>query len=448
RAVVGAQGDDLPGVANAGSAYVFDRQSNGTWAEVGKLTASDAATFDGFGSSVCVRGDRALVGAPFHASLLFNAGAAYVFERQSTGVWLEVAKLEASDASSSAAFGASVSLSGDRALVGQEFEDTPTINNAGSAYVFDRQFDGTWLETGKLQASDAGTNSFFGASVALSGGRAAIGAPNHAHLDDPQGKTGAAYVFEENLFGLWDEVARLEGDDSNGGGFFGTSVDLDGDRALVGAPQDSTIAGASTGSAFVFERTPEGQWVRGAELYPGGGAAGDRFGTSVAISGGRALVGLPGDGADVGAADVFRLCDGCLAAYGTGTPGCAGKQILGSSASPTIGNASFALVCDDAPASSLGLGLLTDVADLAGSDPFGLGVLLHVDLLFSTLILPTDFISAMPGVATSAVPIPNAPNLVGATIHAQALWSWGSACSLPPFGLSTSSGLSFTILAP
>lgn len=86
RILVGAKGDDDQGT-RAGAAYLFERRPNGTWAEVTKLLASDGAQFADFGSSVSLSGDRALVGAPGDDRQGANSGSAYLFERQPSGAW-------------------------------------------------------------------------------------------------------------------------------------------------------------------------------------------------------------------------------------------------------------------------------------------------------------------------------------------------------------------------
>ena len=100
-----------------------------------KLTASDGAANDFFGFSVSLSGDRALVAAIRDDDLGTDSGSAYVFERQGDGTWLEVAKLTASDGAAVDYFGVSVSLSGDRALVGACCDDD-LGDNSGSAYIF------------------------------------------------------------------------------------------------------------------------------------------------------------------------------------------------------------------------------------------------------------------------------------------------------------------------
>jgi hypothetical protein len=113
---------------------------------------------------------------------------------------------------------------------------------------------------------------------------------------------------------------------------------------------------------------------------------------------------------------------------------------------PTIGSPDFAVTCNHCPPSSLGLALLANAQDLAGSDPFAIGVLLHVDLFAATDVIALDATSDAAGNgATVGAVIPNNPALVGATYYASEVWAW-SSCALPPFNLSSSRGLAITIL--
>ena len=134
-----------------------------------------------------------------------------------------------------------------------------------------------------------------------------------------------------------------------------------------------------------------------------------------------------------------------VSAYGIGTPGCAGLHVLGAPTSPTVGDAQFQLTCDHAPPSALGLVLAGDAAEIAGADPFGIGLVLHVSL-GSTQLFTFDMQSDSFGDAAASLPIPPTPSLVGLTFYAQALWHWPqSACAPSLFGLSSSNGLALTI---
>ncbi len=297
RALVGSIGDDDNG-SESGSAYVFELIA-GSWSEVAKLTASDGALGDQFGFSVSLSGDRALVGAIDGGDNGSESGSAYVFELIA-GNWSEMAKLTASDDASGDQFGYSVSLSGDRALVGAYLDDD-NGSNSGSAYVFDLS-GGSWLETAKLTANDGENEDLFGSSVSLFGDRALVG----AYLDGDNGfASGSAYVFDLTT-GSWSEVAKLTASDGAFGDQFGYSVSLSGDRVLVGAIEGGDN-GSESGSAYVFELIA-GNWSEMAKLTASDGAFGDQFGSSVSISGARTLVGAYKNddrGSDSGSAYVF-----------------------------------------------------------------------------------------------------------------------------------------------
>ena len=125
--------------------------------ESSKLTASDGEAGDKFGSSVSIGGDRVIVGSPVDGA---ESGSAYVYERDGSGNWLQT-KLTATDGASVDLFGISVSIDGDRAIVGSYLNDNDNGVDSGSAYVYERDGSGNWMET-KLTASDGEADEFFG----------------------------------------------------------------------------------------------------------------------------------------------------------------------------------------------------------------------------------------------------------------------------------------------
>ncbi|MBL8692889.1 MAG: hypothetical protein JNJ88_02210 [Planctomycetes bacterium] len=133
-----------------------------------------------------------------------------------------------------------------------------------------------------------------------------------------------------------------------------------------------------------------------------------------------------------------------LSSYGTGTPGCAGPQIMSATTSPSITASDFALVTTACPPSSLGVLVFTDAADFPGSDPFFLGLTLHVSFAAATQVGALDIVSNAFGLATSGN-LPIAPTLLGQTFYAQSIWAW-TGCSTPsPYALSSSNGLALTV---
>ncbi|GIV62031.1 MAG: hypothetical protein KatS3mg044_0897 [Rhodothermaceae bacterium] len=300
RAIVGAYWDDNANGGNAGAAYVYEWGGSG-WVEVQKLTPSDGANSDEFGYSVSIEGDRAIVGARRDDDNGTDSGSAYVFERGAGG-WSQVAKLTASDGENNDNFGMAVSISGGRAIVGVHLDDVGGIQDLGSAYVFE-QGAGGWSQVAKLTASDGLFSDQFGYSVSLDGDRVIVGAVLGDGLEQ---NTGTAYVFEWDG-STWSEAAKLMASDGALGDQFGYSVSLDGDRALVGSYLDGDFD-QNYGAAYVY--TWDGSaWNEEAKLTASDGALGDQFGYSVSLSGDRALIGTWRDddkGQDAGAVYVFE----------------------------------------------------------------------------------------------------------------------------------------------
>lgn len=293
--VIGAPERDDNG-GSSGAAYVYRRVGN-VWTEEDKLFGTQAG--DRFGYSVAVSGDVVVVGAIKAKGVQAGTGAAYVFERQGTG-WIQTAKLAPNDSSSGDNFGQTVAVSGDWIAVGAPFDDD-TGSNSGGVYVFTR--NGTsWTQNIRLSPFGLNQGDEFGSALAIENETIVAG----SYLRDENGiDSGVAYVFQR--FGLnWIEQAKLVPADGAASDQFGISVDVDGDTALVGAYLDSDL-GMFSGSAYVFERVGT-TWTEDDKLTASDGATSHIFGTSVAIDGDRALIGAPQTltGIGKGAAYVFE----------------------------------------------------------------------------------------------------------------------------------------------
>jgi hypothetical protein len=248
-----------------------------------KILASDAAGSDNFGQSVAISSDgtTAVVGANNEdTGANSNNGAAYVYIK-SGSTWIEQAKLLASDAAGSDAFGESIAISadGNTVIIGAYSEDTSPNSNNGAAYVFTRSGT-TWTEQAKLLVSDRENSDalglYQGVSLSADGNTALVGASFRS-------STPAAYVFTRSA-GTWTQQQKLT--PSTSGGQFGWSVSLssDGNTALIGASLDDTSPNLSNGAAYVFTRSGS-TWTQQAKLLASDRADGDRFGFSVALSG-------------------------------------------------------------------------------------------------------------------------------------------------------------------
>jgi hypothetical protein len=327
--IIGASYSDYGGTY-AGSAYVFRRDDHGTaldpsddfWIEQAKLVASDAYEGKQFGDSVSISDDYAVVGAWGGGdSWGVSSGAAYMFRRDDPGTpsdpnddyWIEVQKLIGSDTAYGDHFGWSVSISGDRAIVGAH-GDNDAGGDSGSAYVFRRDDNGTaldpsddlWIEETKLTATDAAAQDSFGTSVSISDGRAIVAAVGD---DDAGSASGSAYVFRRDENGtpsdpsddLWVQEDKLTASDAAEVDWFGYSVSISGDWAVVGAKFDDD-SGDASGSVYVFKRNDNGTpldasddyWIEVQKLAAPDPGADDKFGSSVSIRGTHAIVGAGG----------------------------------------------------------------------------------------------------------------------------------------------------------
>jgi hypothetical protein len=298
-AIIGGPRDD----SNVGATWVFTRDSTGAWTQQGnKLVGSDAVgtPFQGTAVALSADGNTAIVGGNGDNS---SAGAAWVFSRDSNGVWTQQGgKLVGAGASANASQGSSVALSadGNTAIVGGPVDNL----FQGAAWVFTRDGTGAWSQQGgKLTGSGAIGIPSQGIAVALSAdGNTAIvgGSSDNSTL-------GALWVFTRDGAGAWTQQGnKLVGAGAVGNAQQGFSVALsaDGNTGIVGGPRDNTFIGA----AWVFRRSGAGVWTQFGQKLVGTGAAGNaRQGTSVALSGdgSTALVGGVGDNLLAGAVWVF-----------------------------------------------------------------------------------------------------------------------------------------------
>ena len=314
----------------AGSAYIYEKDVDGNWNEVQKIVASDRALFDHFGTSVAIFNDYAIIGAYFEDedatgnNTLADSGSIYVFERDAEGVWNEVQKIVASDRESGAYFGYSVSVNGDYLIAGAYREDKDvaggnSLSNAGAAYIFKRDAGGVWNEVQKLVASDRGVEDNFGFVVAIEEDFAIVSA--YREDEDISGgntlnEAGAAYIFEKDVTGTWNEVRKLVASDRNANDEFGFSVSIGENYAIVGAQnEDDDASGGNAmiqaGSAYIFERNASGIWNQMQKIVASDRFGSTFFGSSCFIAENYAVIGARLAGVDgisqVGAVYSFQL---------------------------------------------------------------------------------------------------------------------------------------------
>ena len=261
-AIVGAYSDNFGGSENHGSVYMYKRVGVNDWVEHQKLIPSDQEDYDRFGWSVAIDGNYAIIGAyrededASGANSLSNSGSAYIFENDGNGNWVQVEKIVASDRQDDDEFGCSVDISGSTAVVGARAEDHNVaggsyIYSAGSVYVFERDLGGNWNQSQKICAADRA-----------------------ADINYPGGYSG------EDL-----------------GDQFGWAVSISGDYIVVGAlHHDYAVVSPpsgimwSSGAAYIFERNA-GTWSQVQKIQNFDRESWDRFGCAVEIDTNVLIVG-------------------------------------------------------------------------------------------------------------------------------------------------------------
>jgi len=284
--VIGAQYATVSGNGYAGKAFVFTR-SGATWTQAAVLTSATPLVSQGFGSAVAISGNTIVVGAQSDTGRTGVAlcGAVYVFTG-SGATWSQVAKLITTDSASYDFLGSSVALDGDTIVAGAygktQFGNSNFV--PGYAYVFTKPAAGwqNMTETAKLSASNPTNNAQFGYSVALSGNTIAVGGQN----------THAAYIFVKPG-ATWTNMTETTRVVSPAGAgiddYFSYSVALVGDTLVAGAPQTTVGANANQGAVYVFHRSGT-TWTQTAKITAADGGVNDYFGFPVALSPSNAMV--------------------------------------------------------------------------------------------------------------------------------------------------------------
>jgi len=260
-----------------GSQWVFQQKITDVVPELGAK----------FGNSVCISGTYAIVGAPEDG--MVNLGSASIYEYNGTN-WVLMQKITDSSPNFNAFFGVSVSISGNYAIIGAYGDDVGPGATTGSASVF--EYNGTnWVLMQQIVDATGGPDDWFGSSVSVSDDRVIVG----AYKDDDGSfiDEGSASIYEFNGTN-WVLMQKVTDNSGVVGAFFGRSVSLSGDYAIIGAPGEDVGGNFDQGSASIFNFNGT-NWLFKQKLFDPGGAPNHQFGASVSISGNLCITGTPGD---------------------------------------------------------------------------------------------------------------------------------------------------------
>jgi hypothetical protein len=298
-AIVGAKDDDPASdqFSRNGSATIY-HYNGAIWEAMQKLTDSASERSDFFGQSVSISNNFAIVGIPGDDTA---QGSVNIYEL-SAGSWVLTQKLIAANGDLLDNFGISVCISGNRIIVGAYSDDIGANANQGSANIY--QYNGNrWVLMQKITDILGAAGDNFGESVSISGNFAIVGAPNDdAGANVDQGSV-SIFQYDGSNWVLLQRITDVNGEATDN---FGNSVSISGNNAIVGAYLDDVGANGFQGSASIYE-LKNGSWLLMQKLTDGGGSANDNFGTSVSISGNYALVGSSGGtfGANQGSASIY-----------------------------------------------------------------------------------------------------------------------------------------------
>lgn len=333
-ASTGVNGDQGNGEVWAGAAYVFVR-NNGVWSQQAYVKPSNTDRTDYFGSAVAIDGDTMAissiqedsaatgVGGNQASEGALDSGAVYVFVRNGE-TWTQQAYIKASNTGNLDLFGKALALDGDDLAVGTPAEGSNAtgINgaqgnnasaNSGAVYLF-RRTGTNWVQTDYIKASNADAGDGFGRSLAIENGTLVVGTPGEAsnaagingdQTDDSITGSGAVYVFRR-AGSSWSQTAYLKpSNPTPAGARFGGSVDLSGDRIVVGGyfePSNATGVNGDesnqslvwAGAAYVFQFDGI-SWSQEAYLKASNTYSYMLFGSSVGIDGDLIVVGAVGE---------------------------------------------------------------------------------------------------------------------------------------------------------
>ena len=252
---------------------------------------------DSAGTSVATDGETAITGAPLAAIVGVDAGAVEVHRRVGTN-WFEVTQLTTPDGGAGDLFGAAVAVDGARVAIG-----APGVaGEIGAVYLYE-QVAGVWTFQQRLDPPAGALGDQFGAALSLSGSTLLVGAPRGSTAAGVVPGPGRAFVYEFDGL-LWNLDLELLPTDLTDGDLFGAAVDLLGDRAVVGAPDEIGTVELGSGAAYLFERAA-GAWTLAARMTSPAEEAGERFGAAVAVDGDRAAIGAPVRNGGVGSILTF-----------------------------------------------------------------------------------------------------------------------------------------------
>ncbi len=281
-----------------GTVHIYTRGAS-AWRVSGSLHAPSGAPNDGFGTTLATDGTTLLIGqvdAPNGADSA--RGTVHVFRRAASGAWQPAGTLNATTRVARAGFGATITMAGDMVYVGAPAE------GAGAVYLFKRAADGSFTPSGRMVGEGTETNDGYGTSIAADANRLAIGAPARAM------RRGAVFMYQRGADGNFAQEALIVSARGADNARFGQAVQLSGTRLAVGAPGALPIAGmggnAAAGLVTIFDYSDIAEIWRERQSFTQSTYAPARLGSALVKAGTELWVSAPNAERNTGAVQRLR----------------------------------------------------------------------------------------------------------------------------------------------
>lgn len=280
---------------SSGAVYIFDVNQNDIWSESQIITPSDLELYVHFGYAIAATKDYIIVGSPKDSQNGVQSGSAYIFKKELDGMWSEVQKIVSNDVAIRDNFGISVALFENTAVVGS-YQDDDIGENSGSAYVFEKTSN-TWSQVTKLNASNGLAGDYFAKNVSISNNTIVISSQNG-------GESGTAYIYYKSGPGVWQETSRLRSPSGSTDDFFADKILLQNNVLIIGAERDdeNVIGG---GSAYIYHKSAT-SWSLLKKVTLCNPDEYARFGNALALTGNTLALGSK-SGTAVGSAHVYEI---------------------------------------------------------------------------------------------------------------------------------------------
>jgi hypothetical protein len=365
QVVVGAYQDDTL-ATDSGIAYRYDLEGATPTVPVKTYQDTGPGLGDQFGYSVAVSGTRIVVGSRSDDTGEVNSGCAYVYQLDGATPTVAAVALNNPSPGANDSFGESVAISGNHVVVGAVLDDTVAVN-AGSAYVYDLSSATPGAPAITLTAPNLVAGDNFGHCVAIAGQWVVVGVPQN---DTGATEAGCVHIYDLTSATPSVPVRTLNHPGPTAADKFGTSVAISGTRVVVGAPFENTGSSAA-GRAYVYDLASGTPSTPVATLNNPQPSVNDNFGYSVAISGTRVIVGAPKD-ANTGTAYVFEIGAPAVLVATLSNPSPGANDAFGTSVALSGNRAIVGVLTDDAGAGDSGSAYLYDLGSANPATPIAL----------------------------------------------------------------------------